>query len=132
MEKRADLEYFASGEELSGFNTLSADDKAMLKSELKATKAPKRKQEEASADEPDSKKTKQDEEELKKQNKKMFYYRDLLQKSLNKAELQDLLEANGQAPATGVERSLDRLADIMTFGALVPCNECKTGQLVFS
>ena len=104
----------------------------MLKSELKAITAPKRKLEETSADEPDSKKSKKDEEELKKQNKKMFYYRDLLQKSLNNNELKDLLEANGQAPAVGVERSLDRLADIMTFGALVPCKDCKNGQLVFS
>ena len=54
-----------------------------------------------------------------------------LQKSLNKNELQDLLEANGQAPAVGLERTLDRLADIMTFGALVACPECKNGQLVF-
>jgi hypothetical protein len=26
---------------------------------------------------------------------------------------------------------LDRLADNMTFGALLPCPECKTGQFVF-
>lgn len=27
---------------------------------------------------------------------------------------------------------LDRVADIMTFGALLPCEACKGGQLVFS
>lgn len=26
---------------------------------------------------------------------------------------------------------MDRLADIMTFGALLPCSVCKNGQLVF-
>ena len=133
VEKRLDLEYFASGEDLPGFNTLSADDKAMLKAELKTIKQPKRKADGSSSskDEPDAKKSKPDEEAMKKQNKKMFYYRDLLQKSLSKNELQDLLEANGQAPAVGVDRSLDRLADIMTFGALKPCPECKNGQFVY-
>jgi len=77
------MEYFASGEDLPGFNTLSADDKAMLKSELKAVKAPKRKTDDnaSSKDEPSAKKPKVDEEAMKKQNKKMFYYRDLLQVS---------------------------------------------------
>jgi hypothetical protein len=97
VEKRADLEYFASGEDLAGFHTLSPDDKVMLRAELKATKAPKRKTEDPK-DVPDAKKSKQDEEALKKQNKKMFYYRDLLEKALTKAELQDLLEANDQVP----------------------------------
>ena len=27
---------------------------------------------------------------------------------------------------------LDRLSDIMTFGVLTPCKQCKDGQLVFS
>jgi hypothetical protein len=65
---------------LSGFNTLSADDKEMLRSELKATAPKKRKAEETpTADGPDAKKSKVDEKEIKKQNIKMFYYRDLLQ-----------------------------------------------------
>ena len=133
VENRLDLEFFASGEDLPGVNTLSADDKAMLKTELKSIKQPKRKADQTSTskDEPDAKKAKPDEEAMKKQNKKMFYYRDLLQKSLSKNELQDLLEANGQAPAVGVDRTLDRLADIMTFGALKQCPECKNGQFVY-
>ena len=80
VEKREELEFFASGEDLSGFNTLSADDKEMLRSELKATAPKKRKAEETpTADWPDAKKSKVDEKEIKKQNIKMFYYRDLLQ-----------------------------------------------------
>jgi len=80
VEKREELEFFASGEELAGFNTLSADDKEMLRSELKTIAQKKRKAEEAArVDEPDTKKSKVDEKEIKQQNIKMFYYRDLLQ-----------------------------------------------------
>lgn len=130
VEKRTELGYFASAEELPGYNTLSADDKTMLKAELKTMKTPKRKLEEPPQLE-DSKKPKLDEDAMKKQNKKMFYYRDLLKKGLKLSDLKDLLEANGQAPAGGSEQTLDRLADIMTFGALKPCPECKNGQLIF-
>jgi hypothetical protein len=91
VEKREELEFFASGEELSGFNTFSADDKEMLRSELKPIAQKKRKAEEAArVDEPDTKKSKVDEKEIKQQNIKMFYYRDLLQvpkKIISKFEL---------------------------------------------
>lgn len=68
---------------------------------------------------------------MKKQNKKMFYYRDQLQRQLKKNELQDLLESNGQEVCSGVDSMLDRLSDVLTFGALEPCPECKSGQLVY-
>ena len=61
----------------------------------------------------------------------MFYYRDLLSKNLKKQELYSLLEHNKQEVPTGEDRALDRLSDIMTFGALEPCQECGGGQLVY-
>ena len=101
----------------------------------------KRKIEANGKDEPDSKKMKIDKEdpeekaikeEMKKQNKKMFYYRDLLSKHLKKQDLYNLLEHNKQEIPSGEEKALDRLSDIMTFGALEPCKECPSGgQLVY-
>ena len=61
----------------------------------------------------------------------MFYYRDLLSKNLKKQELYNLLEHNKQEIPTGEDRALDRLSDVMTFGALEPCQECGGGQLVY-
>ena len=64
--------------------------------------------------------------------KKIYYYRDQLERNLKKNDLSALLEANDQEIPVGNERILDRLADCMTFGALVKCNECSSGgQFVF-
>ena len=101
---------------------------------------PKVKRKIESSDEPDSKKKKIDKEdpeekavkeEMKKQNKKMFYYRDLLSKHLKKQDLYNLLEHNKQEIPSGEEKALDRLSDVMTFGALEPCQECSGGQFVY-
>ena len=101
----------------------------------------KRKIETNGKDEPDCKKCKIDKEdpaekamkeEMKKQNKKMFYYRDLLSKHLKKQDLYNLLEHNKQEIPSGEEKALDRLSDVMTFGALEPCKECPSGgQFVY-
>ena len=68
---------------------------------------------------------------MKKQNTKMFYYRDLLKKHLKKQDLYNLLEHNKQDIPTGEDSALDRLCDIMTFGALERCKECGNGQFVY-
>jgi len=134
VKNREELEFFTSGENLAGFNTLGVDDKAKVKAELKIMK----RKIEASSDEPDSKKPKlepakedPDKELMKKQNKKMFYYRDLLKKHLAKKEMEALLEHNKQDIPSGEERMLDRLGDVMTFGALLSCQECTGGQFVY-
>jgi len=148
VKDRDKLEFFDGGDKMAGFHTLSADDQAMVKDKIKATKrkcpadcadggaaasnggsggpsAKKIKKEENGGDNKDAN------EEMKKQNKKIFYYRDNLERSLKKAELQDMLSYNKQEIPSGPDRMLDRLADIMTFGALEPCPECKEGQLVY-
>ena len=61
----------------------------------------------------------------------MFYYRDLLSKNLKNQELYNLLEHNKQEIQTGDDRALDRLSDVMTFGALEPYQECGGDQLVY-
>lgn len=134
VKNRESLGYFTLGENMNGLNTLSKEDKELLKTELPKMK---RKIEEVSADEPDSKKIKADpadekeKEEMKKQNKKMFYYRDLLKKHCKKKEMEGLLEHNNQEVPIGEDRMLDRLCDILTFGALEACDTCTNGQLVY-
>jgi len=137
IKNREKYEFFTSADNLAGLNTLSGDDKTMLKNELKKLK---RKAENGSngTDEPDAKRIKTEDikedpekEEMKRQNKKMFYYRDLLEKNLKKKELEMLLEVNDQELPTGAAPMLDRLGDIMTFGALKPCKECNGGQFVY-
>ena len=135
VQNRQELEYFDAGEAMAGFFTLSPEDQAMIKTEIKAMK----RKLEKSADEPDAKKVKTEDpketEMIKKQMKKIYYYRDLLERNLKKNELQDLLEYNNQEVPEkgGPDKLLDRLSDAMTFGALEPCTECpeKQGQFVF-
>jgi poly [ADP-ribose] polymerase len=134
VKQREALMFFMSAENLAGLNTLSKEDRALVKAELPKLK---RKVEETAADEPDAKKMKTDpaeereKEEMKKQNKKMFYYRDLLKKHCKKKELEALLEHNQQEVPAGEDRMLDRLCDLLTFGGLEPCAECGGGQLVY-
>ncbi|XP_065208896.1 poly [ADP-ribose] polymerase-like [Planococcus citri] len=69
--------------------------------------------------------------DMKEQNALMYHYHDRL-KLLQKKELTVLLEYNNQEPvATSTETIHDRLADAMTFGALLPCRECGHSQIVF-
>ncbi|CAA9996602.1 unnamed protein product, partial [Nesidiocoris tenuis] len=78
----------------------------------------------------DAKEDKAQGEAYRKQMKKMFQYRDSL-KSLKTTELTQILKYNKQDDAVGTERKLDRVADIMTCGALKRCSVCSKGQLVF-
>ena len=67
-----------------------------------------------SEDEPDSKKSKTEtgddgldaatKEKLKKQMKKIYYYRDMLQRHLQKKDLEALLVLNGQEIPSGADR----------------------------
>lgn len=90
---RAELEFYDQGDTIPGANSLSAEDKALLKTSL-----PKIKQEDVP---PPAKKIKaepkdaQEEKEMKAQNKKLFSIRDHLDK-LTKNQLVELLEENNQ------------------------------------
>ncbi|KRT82026.1 hypothetical protein AMK59_5757, partial [Oryctes borbonicus] len=124
---RSELGYFAGGDALPGFKSLKKDDQQEVKKQL-----PSIKQE----DIPDGKKVKKEEDdplekEIEKQNEIMFKYRDDLKQKKIKPTLQKLLTANDQAVPRGEEEMLDRIADVMTFGALLPCPQCN-GQFVFN
>lgn len=44
----------------------------------------------------------------------------------------EILEYNGQEPVKGdSEKLLDQVADLLTFGAILPCPQCKGRQLLF-
>lgn len=132
---RDELKYWNAGSELPGIQTLTAEDQKLIKEKLPKV-TPKEGKDEVDGETP-AKKIKseelgKDEEEgMKKQNKTMFGYRDKLKSQLKKKDLERLLQHNRQEVPSGEERMLDRLADIMTFGKLLPCPECKDGQFVF-
>ena len=75
------------------------------------------------------------EKELAKESKLVWARREKLD-DLTTAELQDLLDHNGQPNSGkifgGRNKLLDRAADGMAFGALPKCPLCKKGDLLYS
>lgn len=140
VKLRNELEFFESGEQLPGFETLKKEDKETVKNALPKIDGVKVKDEVDGA--PEEKKIKTEtnsdstkgdkslEALMKKQNKLMYKYRDGL-KTLTRNQLAKLLEYNGQDDPVGNDRKLDRLQDVMAFGALLPCSVCKKGQFVY-
>ncbi|KAG8555010.1 hypothetical protein GDO81_017539, partial [Engystomops pustulosus] len=67
---------------------------------------------------------------LKEQSELIWSIKDELKKVCSTNDLKELLIANKQQVPSGETNILDRVADGMAFGALLPCEECK-GQYVF-
>ncbi|KAH1010082.1 hypothetical protein HUJ05_004437 [Dendroctonus ponderosae] len=122
---RSELGFFESADKIPGFQGLSKEDQTQAKKTIPAIKQ---------EDIPEIKKIKIEDdpldEEYREQNKIMFNFRDQL-KEVPKNELRLLLQSNNQEIPEGLESLYDRISDIMTFGALQPCKECKDGQLIF-
>jgi poly [ADP-ribose] polymerase 1 len=72
-----------------------------------------------------------DEELYASQNKAVHKLGEKLRGALTKTELINILELNKQKVPIGIDMIIERVTDIMTFGALEPCKTCKTGQFVF-
>ncbi|XP_032173644.1 poly [ADP-ribose] polymerase 1 isoform X3 [Mustela erminea] len=130
-------EYSAS--QLKGFSLLAAEDKETLKKQLPGVKSEgKRKGDEVDGmDEVAKKKSKKEkdrdsrlEKALKAQNELIWSIKDELKKVCSTNDLKELLIFNKQQVPSGESAILDRVADGMVFGALLPCEEC-SGQLVF-
>lgn len=83
-------------------------------------------------DEIDSAVDKALEETIKKQSKQLFKIRDMLQALCSKGQLQNILFTNKSCMVEGVDKLLDRCADILTFGALAKCQKCTKGDMIFS
>lgn len=70
---------------------------------------------------------------LKKQNDVLFKYRDHIKNEMKKADIEILLKYNKQEPVVGEsEKLLDQTADLLAFGAIKPCPECKSTQFIFN
>uniref|UniRef100_A0A1I8NDN9 Poly [ADP-ribose] polymerase n=1 Tax=Musca domestica TaxID=7370 RepID=A0A1I8NDN9_MUSDO len=133
---RGELGWFAAGDILPGFKDLSPEDMEIVKKALPAIK---------SENAPASKKVKleqikgEDEEaekdlekKLKEQSKRLYKFRDRVRDEMHKKDIIELLQDNGQEPVQGdLEKRLDQIADLLTFGALPPCPECNGRQLLF-
>ncbi|XP_066991017.2 poly [ADP-ribose] polymerase [Anabrus simplex] len=132
---RSELQFFETGSVLPGFKTLSKEDQKNVLDKLPKIAEVKKEADGDSTDGPtkpkQSKVDTKNEAELKKQNSIMYKYRDNLRTELEKKSLAALLEYNNQEVPSGEDRILDRLADIMTFGALERCPQCKNGQFVY-
>ncbi|XP_053460936.1 poly [ADP-ribose] polymerase 1 [Nycticebus coucang] len=130
-------EYNAS--QLKGFSLLTAEDKEALRKQLPGVKSEgKRKGDEIDGmDEVAKKKSKKEkdkdsklEKALKAQNNLIWNIKDELKKACSTNDLKELLIFNKQQVPSGESAILDRVADGIAFGALLPCKEC-SGQLVF-
>ncbi|XP_044742670.1 poly [ADP-ribose] polymerase isoform X2 [Chrysoperla carnea] len=132
---RSSLLFFASGDCLPGFPMLNAEDKKLVREKLPAIsesdlppEAKKIKGE--PKDEVDKAEEAKEDKKYTKQMKMYYKYRDAL-KAFPKSDVHNLLKSNNQQPLEGVSENLDLLADVVTFGALLPCTVCKTGQFSF-
>ncbi|KAM9212025.1 poly [ADP-ribose] polymerase 1 [Dugong dugon] len=125
--------------QIVGFPLLTPEDKEFLKKQLPRVKSEgKRKGDEVDGtDEVTKKKPKKEkdkdsklEKALKAQNDLIWNIKDELKKVCSTNDLKELLIFNEQQVPSGESAILDRVADGMVFGALLPCEEC-SGQLVF-
>ncbi|XP_055275757.1 poly [ADP-ribose] polymerase 1 [Moschus berezovskii] len=141
VQKREELGFRPefSASQLMGFSCLTAEDQEALKKQLPGIKGErKRKGDEVDGiDEVAKKKSKKEkdkeiklEKALKAQNDLIWNIKDELKKACSTNDLKELLIFNKQQVPSGESAILDRVADGMVFGALLPCEEC-SGQLVF-
>ncbi|EPQ16369.1 Poly [ADP-ribose] polymerase 1 [Myotis brandtii] len=138
VEHREELgfrpEYSASL--LKGFSLLAPEDKEALEKQLPGVKSEvKRKGDEVDGlDQVPKKKPKKEKDKLEKalkaQNDLIWNTKDELKKACSTNDLKELLIFNKQQVPSGESAILDRVADGIVFGALLPCEEC-SGQLVF-
>ncbi|XP_069354832.1 poly [ADP-ribose] polymerase [Maniola hyperantus] len=131
-EKKNEFLFLAGGEDIPGFKDLSKEDQKMVKETIKASAlddVPVKKLKLEPKDEVEEKKEKELQKKIEKQNKTFHKYRNGLS-DVAKKLIDDLLEENSQEILKGRDECLDHLADILTFGALEPCPDCKNGQLV--
>ncbi|KAM9676510.1 LOW QUALITY PROTEIN: poly [ADP-ribose] polymerase 1-like [Dama dama] len=141
VQKREELGFRPefSASQLMGFSCLTAEDQEALKKQLPEIKGErKRKGDEVDGiDEVAKKKSKKEkdkeiklEKALKAQNDLIWNVKDELKKACSTNDLKELLIFNKQQVPSGESAILDRVADGLVFGALLPCEEC-SGQLVF-
>uniref|UniRef100_A0A1B0BYD9 Poly [ADP-ribose] polymerase n=1 Tax=Glossina palpalis gambiensis TaxID=67801 RepID=A0A1B0BYD9_9MUSC len=134
---RGELGWLDTGSNLPGFDTLGKEDQEKVKKALPSVKSedvpvPKKAKLEK-LDEEDEKINKELLQKVEKQTKRLHKLRDFVKEEMSKNDRNMLLRFNNQDPVEGdSEKLLDQVADLLTFGALAPCSECKGQQLLFN
>uniref|UniRef100_A0AAG5CYC8 Poly [ADP-ribose] polymerase n=2 Tax=Anopheles atroparvus TaxID=41427 RepID=A0AAG5CYC8_ANOAO len=131
---RSELGYFEKAEVLPGFSMMKPEDQTKLKALLPAIKAedvPVKKIKEENKDEVDKAEDDQLIKAIAEQQKAFYKIRDKLKSlGVKKSELIEILEFNNQVVPEGNDAVLDRVCDIILFGALNRCKKCGNGQYV--
>ncbi|XP_053972152.1 poly [ADP-ribose] polymerase [Hylaeus volcanicus] len=127
VKVRDEIQFYESGDLLPGIEGLSKDDQKKVKNSLPKIKSDGPPAVKKVKDEPEDA---EEETEMKKQNDELFKTRDILS-PIKKNDLIAILEKNEQQIPEGVSAILDRLSDVICFGALKPCPKC-SGQLVYT
>lgn len=127
VKLRSEFQFYESGDALPGAKELSPEDRKTLKNALpkispKEDAPPVKKLKEEPED-------KEETEQMRKQNEEMYAVRDKLS-AMKKNDMGKILEQNEQQIPEGASAILDRLTDMVCFGALKPCPKC-SGQLVY-
>ncbi|XP_041632333.1 poly [ADP-ribose] polymerase isoform X2 [Drosophila kikkawai] len=131
---RTELGWFDSGENIPGFSILKSDHQEEVKNliplmESNGIPEPKKTKTEKINDSEEKEKI----TEIKKQNDLFFTFRDELKSRMKKSDISRLLIWNNQQPLLGdSERLFDQAADLLAFGAIQPCVECKSSQFTFN
>lgn len=131
---RGELGWLSKGDCIPGFKSLKKDDQTVILKLLPAIDANSGSIIKKAKIEPD---VKVEEEiinkQIEKQSKRLFKLRDLVAEQMHKKDMIHLLEYNNQEPASGdSEKMLNQLSDMLTFGSLLPCPECKGREILFS
>lgn len=66
------------------------------------------------------------------QTKMLFEVRDQIKRVANAATLHNILSINKSEKMEGFEANLDRCADFLAFGAIIKCQKCFIGDMVFA
>ncbi|XP_050082523.1 poly [ADP-ribose] polymerase [Anopheles aquasalis] len=125
---RAELGYFDKADSLPGFRSMKKADQNQLKELLppiKVEDVPAKKVKEEVKDEVDKAIDDANEKQMAEQQKAFYKIRDKLKSlGVKKSELIEILEYNNQEVPEGNDPVLDRVCDIITFGALERCSKC--------
>ncbi|XP_020806219.1 poly [ADP-ribose] polymerase [Drosophila serrata] len=131
---RTELGWFDSGENLPGYSLLKSEQQTEVKNLIpligsnEIPEAKKMKIEKNNEAEEEEKNT-----QIKNQNDLFFKFRDDLKSQMKKSDISRLLIWNNQQPLIGdSERLFDQAADLLAFGAIQSCLECKCTQFTFN
>uniref|UniRef100_A0A6P8QEZ4 Poly [ADP-ribose] polymerase n=1 Tax=Geotrypetes seraphini TaxID=260995 RepID=A0A6P8QEZ4_GEOSA len=132
VNQRAELGFLPtfSASQFQGFPALTAEDKQGLKKKLPTVKTESKRKTDEVDGQPSSKKKKEKEKEteqetlLKEQSQWLWKIKESLRKNCSTNELKELLMANDQEVPSGESAILERVADGMAFGSLLPCRKC--------